>query len=265
MHRAARRRLGALVVLVATACGGSAPPAGAPAPTQLPSSPSVSPSSNTPSHLPPTRSSPSPRFTGSPRPSPTRPKSSTQPSVKPTHSVKPPSSPTATSVPTIGGADNRVYVLGDSVLLGTVQTLPAALRGWRVTMNCVGSLRLPQGIQILRAVRSRIGAVVVIQMGNNYIPGEDGTFASQIDQAMRVLAGVRRVVWVTVAEKWSSRITINRAIRAATGRWPTMRVADWAPIIATHPAYAYDMLHLSPAGRLAMARLIAGVVGSPPR
>ena len=160
--------------------------------------------------------------------------------------------------------DNRVYVLGDSVLLGTVQTLPAALRGWKVTMDCVGSRRLTQAIAELRNNRSRIGSVVVIQMGNNFIPGEDGTFASQIDRAMRVLDGVRRAVWVTVAEKWPDRVTINRAIRAAASRWPTIRVADWAPIIATHPGYAYDMLHLTGAGRLRIARLIATAVGPRP-
>jgi hypothetical protein len=167
-------------------------------------------------------------------------------------------------VTTLGGHDNRVYVLGDSVLLGTEQTLPAALVGWRVTMDCVGSRRLPQGIEELQANRSQIGSVVVIQMGNNFIPGEDGTFASQIDQAMRVLAGVRRVVWVTVPEKWPSRIMINDAIRDAAARWPAIRAADWAPIIAAHPEYAYDMLHLTPAGRLAMAQLIASVVGPAP-
>jgi hypothetical protein len=142
--------------------------------------------------------------------------------------------------------------------------MPAALRGWRVTMDTIGSRRLTQAISVLRANRARIGAVVVIQMGNNYIPGEDGSFGSQIDQAMRVLAGVGRVVWVTVAEKWPDRVTINKAIRASASRWPTIRVADWARIIAAHPGYAYDMLHLTPSGRLAMARLVAATVGSPP-
>lgn len=180
----------------------------------------------------------------------------------------PTASPTLTkpvSTPPVGGQDNRVYVLGDSVLLGTVRTLPAALTGWRVTMDCVGSRRLPQGIEDLRAKRSRIGSVVVIQMGNDYIPGEDGTFSSQIDRAMRVLVGVRRVVWVTVAEKWPSRVGINRAIRAAAARWPEIRIADWAPIVAAHPPYAYDQLHLTPTGRVAISRLIAGLVGAAPR
>jgi hypothetical protein len=164
----------------------------------------------------------------------------------------------------VPGSDNSVYVLGDSVLLGAKVTVPAALRGWRVTMDCVGSRRLPQGIDVLRAKRSQIGAVVVIQLGNNYLAGE-GSYAAQIDEAMRVLRGVKRVVWLTVAEKWPSRVTINQAIRAAPARWPIIRVADWAALIKAHPEYAGDMLHLSPSGRIAIAQLIASKVGRAPQ
>jgi hypothetical protein len=160
-------------------------------------------------------------------------------------------------------ANHFVYVLGDSVLLGAKTTLPAALPRWRVVMNCVGSRRLTQAIAILRARAWRPGDTVVIDLGNNYIPGEGGTFASQIDRAMRALHVVRRVVWVTVAEKWRSRVTINRAIRAARYRWPTIRVADWAPIVRSHPWYAYDQLHLTQSGRVAIAKLIAAKVRAP--
>ena len=164
--------------------------------------------------------------------------------------------------PLPAGSDHRVFVLGDSALLGAQYTVPAALVGWDVTYDALGSRRLPQGIEVLRARRAEIGRVVVIQQGNNYIAGE-GSFADQIDQAMTVLVGVERVVWLTVAEKWPSRVAINDAIRAAPARWPQAVVADWAPIIAAHPEYAGDMLHLSDAGRIAIARLIADHVGPP--
>jgi hypothetical protein len=183
---------------------------------------------------------------------------------RPTTTEPPPVTTTAPPPP-ISGGDRSVYVLGDSVLLGATTTVPAALAGWIVTMDTVGSRRLPQGIETLRANRSQIGAVVVIQQGNNYIEGEDGTFASQIDEAMRVLAGVKRVVWLTVAEKWPSRVTINQAIRAAPSRWPTAVVGDWAAMVKAHPEYAYDQLHLTPAGRIAIANLIASKVGPAPK
>jgi MFS family permease len=106
---------------------------------------------------------------------------------------------------------------------------------------------------------------VVIQAGNNYIEGEDGTFGHQINQAMHILKGVQRVVWVTVAKKWPSRATIDKAIHAAAHRWSRILVANWAPIAAHHPGYTYDGLHLTPDGRTAMAKLIAQTVGPAPQ
>lgn len=63
-----------------------------------------------------------------------------------------------------------------------------------------------------------------------------------------------------MAEKWPSRVELNQAIRDAAGRWPQIVVADWARVIAAHPEYADDMLHLSSSGRTAIAQLIAGAV-----
>jgi hypothetical protein len=158
---------------------------------------------------------------------------------------------------------NSLFVLGDSVLISAETAVRSALRGWVVTYDAAGSRRLPQGIQTLKARRSEIGRVVVIQQGNNYLASE-GSFGAQIDQAMQVLRGTSRVVWLTVAEKWASRVEINRQIRAAAARWPTIVVGDWARLVAAHPEYAGDQLHLSPAGRTAIARLIASCVGPAP-
>lgn len=172
------------------------------------------------------------------------------------------SAPTSTAAPVPPpprAAGRSVFVLGDSALLGARETVPAALPGWDVTFDAVGSRRLPQGIEVLRSRRSEIDAVVVIQQGNNHLASE-GSFGAQIDQAMQVLEGVDRVVWLTVAEKWPSRVEVNQHIRAAAGRWPQIVVAEWAPLIAAHPEYAEDMLHLSGTGRIAIAELIAGAV-----
>lgn len=67
--------------------------------------------------------------------------------------------------------------------------MPAALPGWQVTFDAVGSRRLPQAIGVLHSRRWGIGGVVVIQQGNNHIASE-GSFGSQIDEAMRVIDGV---------------------------------------------------------------------------
>ena len=182
----------------------------------------------------------------------------TAPTTVPPSTIPPTTAPPTTARPPSTGGGS-VFVLGDSALLGARETVPAALPGWQVVFDAVGSRRLPQAIEVLRARRSEIGAVAVIQQGNNYLESE-GSFGAQIDEAMRVLDGVDRVVWLTVAEKWPSRVEINQHIRAAAGRWPQIVVAEWAPLIAAHPEYAEDMLHLSAAGRIAIAELIAGAV-----
>lgn len=156
---------------------------------------------------------------------------------------------------------NSVFVIGDSVFLGTTSSIPQALPEWLVTYDAVGNRRLAQGIDVLALRRGEIGEAVVVHLGNNYIPGERGDYASQIDEAMTVLADVPRVVWVTVSEVSDSRREINAAIHAAAERWPNLRVADWAPIIAANPALAWDGMHLTPEGRRQIAALIAETLG----
>jgi len=208
-----------------------------------------------PSTTPPTVAT-----TPAPAPRPTAPRPTPAPTTAPTVPT------TNAPVPPLPPGANSVFVEGDSVLLGTTTTLPAALVGWNVTMDVVGSRRLTQAIPVLQARRAEIGRVLVIQMGNNYIPGEGGSFASQIDQAMAVVAGVERVVWITVAEvNGATRVAINNDIRAAATRHPNIVVAEWAPLVAAHPEYAPgDALHLTADGRIAMADLVDAAVGPAP-
>lgn len=235
------------VLALAGGCGRSTPVGQA---TLSPTTPVMT--SASPSALP-TTASPRPVVTRGSRPSPTR---------SPTKSPR----PVVTSSPSrpLPPGDNSLFVLGDSVLISAEPNVRSALNGWRVTYDAEGSRRLPQGIQVLKARRDEIGRAVVLQQGNNYIASE-GSFGDQIDQAMRVLRGTSRVVWLTVAERWPSRVEINRQIRAAANRWPTIVVADWARVIAAHPEYAGDQLHLSPEGRRAIASLIDRAVGPAPR
>lgn len=101
-----------------------------------------------------------------------------------------PAAPPPTPRPVVGGS---VFVLGDSALLGARDAVPTALPGWNVIVDAVGSRRLPQAIEVLRARRGEIGDVAVIQQGNNHIASE-GSFGAQMDEAMRVLDGVARRV-----------------------------------------------------------------------
>lgn len=156
---------------------------------------------------------------------------------------------------------NSVFVLGDSVFLGTTRTIPEALPDWLVSYDAVGSRRLSQSIEHLAEVRGHIGEAVVIHLGNNYIVGERGDFGSQMDEAMAVLADVPRVIWVTVAEVSPTRVAINESIREVATRWPNAHVLDWAPVVGADPGYTWDGIHLTNPGRRAMGEAVAAALG----
>ncbi|HSL58769.1 MAG TPA: hypothetical protein VK866_13065 [Acidimicrobiales bacterium] len=171
--------------------------------------------------------------------------------------------PPIPAAPTGPPAANSAYVIGDSVLLGTTRAIPAALADWVVTYDAEGSRRLAQAVDVLAERRSEIGGAVVVQLGNNYIEGERGDYASQLDEAMAVLADVPRVVWLTVAPVSPTREAINEVIRAAGDRWDNLVVADWGAVIADRPELSWDGLHLTPAGREELAAVVAEALGSP--
>ena len=158
-------------------------------------------------------------------------------------------------------------MLGDSVLLGAANEIPASLPGWQVIVDAKVSRFLNQGIEVLQARRAEIGnaGVVVIQQGNNYL-GNEQQFRDEIDQTMAVLAGVPKVVWLTVAEFTQSRVDVNKEILAAAQRYPNIVLADWnGTWLPNRRAFvSRDGLHLTRPGARAMAALIASVVGAPP-
>jgi hypothetical protein len=156
---------------------------------------------------------------------------------------------------------NSVFVIGDSVFLGTASTIPVRLSDWVVTYDAEPNRRLAQGIDVLATRRGEIGEAVVIGLGNNYIDGERGDYATQIDETMAVIADVPRVVWVTVAEQNPGRDAINEAIRGAGERYDNVYVADWAALHAAEPELSWDGIHLTPAGRQQRAELIARGLG----
>ena len=172
---------------------------------------------------------------------------------------------TTTTLPQV--TQNHVFVLGDSVLLGAANEIPAALPGWQVIVDAKVSRFLNQGIEVLQARWAEIGdaGVVVIQQGNNYL-GNEQQFRDEIDQTMAVLAGVPKVVWLTVAEFTQSRVDVNKEILAAAQRYPNIALVDWnGTWLPNRRAFvSRDGLHLTRPGARAMAALIASVVGAPP-
>lgn len=169
-------------------------------------------------------------------------------------------SPVIIPPPAVGPGDGTVYAVGDSVLLGTQDYLSQTVGGWDLRMDARVSRRFPEGIDLIRANRDRLGQAVVICLGHNY--GGGGYVYGYLDELMSELRNVERVVFVTVAEWSPAQPEVNRAIRALPAFYPNVVVADWSAVSAANPPFLVsDGVHLSRSGNIALANLIAVMLG----
>jgi len=163
------------------------------------------------------------------------------------------STPAPTEVPIVG-----VTAIGDSVMLSAANTLAATVGG--IEVDAAIGRQVSAAIDLLRAYRDagRLGEVVVVHMGNN------GTFTEgQFDQMMEVLAGVRRVVFVslTVPRDWEG--SNNTVLADGVARYPNAALVDWHAASVDRPDFFWDGIHLRPEGAQYYAQLIAAAVAAP--
>jgi hypothetical protein len=154
-----------------------------------------------------------------------------------------------------------IYVLGDSVTLGAMVSIPTALAAWELVFDSKESRRIDQGIDIVHAKGGLVGRVLVVHLCTNWGGGDFGAAAARL---MGSLADVDRVVWVTCVPWIPAVGAANDAILALPLLYPNVVVADWAAVAMT-PGFVYDDgLHLRTEGAEGFAALIAAVVGPPP-
>jgi hypothetical protein len=157
-----------------------------------------------------------------------------------------------------GPVDPRVFILGDSVILGAQGVLAGrlGLAGWQVTQVSAESFHTYNVAPYVDASRAGIGEVAIVALGANEGSTPD-QFAVWIDQLMEHLREVPRVYWVNLRQFRDWAPAANDVIAAATTRWPNLRVIDWGARSTADPTLVYeDGLHLNGAGQVAMAELI---------
>ena len=156
----------------------------------------------------------------------------------------------------VPGVDPRVFVIGDSVILGARDALVGRLAGWQVTFIAKESFFTWQAPAAIAAYHAGVGDISVVALGNN--DGADpGLFAHQIDQVMAALGPVRKVLWVNLRQFRPWVPAANAQLVAATARYPNLEIVDWDARATPDPAVVYaDGLHLNPAGQAAMAALV---------
>jgi hypothetical protein len=181
--------------------------------------------------------------------------------------------PAVTAAPAgaLAAGAGRVYVYGDSVLLGAQHAIEQRLgaKGWQPSVFAHVGASMPQIIDLLRSQQGSIPDVVVMGAGNNYF-GNPEVFRGQIDDTMALLSRAKRVIWLNLREFRPDRHDANAELDAAAKRWPTLEIADWNQYSLTKPDVFYaDGLHLKPGGAALMAQLVdqrldAYLAGDPP-
>jgi hypothetical protein len=97
---------------------------------------------------------------------------------------------------------------------------------------------------------------VIVEVGYNDLVE---TFPQAVEDAIDALlaAGVRRILWVTMAEGRSQYVPMNGMLGAVAGRHPEVRLVDWANTSRGHESWFLgDGVHLTHDGALGMARLL---------
>jgi lysophospholipase L1-like esterase len=127
------------------------------------------------------------------------------------------------------------------------------------TVDATVSRQMSEGPAVVRS-HAPYPATVIVHLGTN------GTVnGADVEAMMQALEGVPTVVLTTVqlngGRSWQSQA--NGEIRAAAGRWPNARLADWEVASNGHPEYfSGDGVHLSAAGAQAYADTLGSALAS---
>ncbi len=162
---------------------------------------------------------------------------------------------TTTTAPPPVAVSGGGVAIGDSVLEDVALYAPSTLNARGIAINAAVSRQWSTGEGIVASMQAsgRLPAVVVVALGSN-----GPIHPADFDNMMSRLAGVRRVVFMTVT---GPLIANNDVIRDGVSRYPQAVLADWAALSAANPTwFAKDHVHVGAAGAAALGQLFASVV-----
>ena len=170
----------------------------------------------------------------------------------------------ATAGPRGHRVGKRVFVVGDSLAVGTRPYLGRALGGWRVRTSATISKQAPQGAAELMRRRRHLPPVVVASLGTNGDPRAVAGFEGSVKRALRAVGKHGCLVWPNIvrpAVGGTSYAGYNRVLAGLAARRDNLRVVDWATIAAHNRGwFGPDGVHPTATGYMVRARAIAGQV-----
>ena len=178
-----------------------------------------------------------------------------------TTTVAVPAPTTTTTVPPVLGPIRAVAV-GESVLMGAGGQVQRALGPGTIVDADVA--RQPEHVLDALEARRKAGHlegidVLVVQLGTN-----GPLRGKHVERLAALVAGVPRVVAVTVLVPKSWQDASNAALRDAAGRFPWLRLADWHAAASQHPEWlGPDGVHVGREGARQYAAIVAATVNAP--
>ena len=165
---------------------------------------------------------------------------------------------------------NRVIVIGDSVIAATSSRYSNDMckalvpLGWQVEVDAEPGRFVEFGNKVLDARLPDGWDASVILLGNNY-RGNRNAYRDELDRMVTRLSP-NPVVLLTVTEWDPSRVIVNEVILDVAASHDNVTIVDWANTTAENEKFTgFDHLHLTMAGRRALAEDVALALGPAPK
>lgn len=164
---------------------------------------------------------------------------------------------------------NRVIVIGDSVIASTSRRYSNDMcealvpLGWQVEVDAETGRFADFGLKVLDRRLDAGWDAAVILLGNNYRENQE-QYREQMEEMIERLSPIP-IVLLTVTEFKPSRAEVNQVLRDLEATHDNVMIVDWATTTAEDPGLTgADGLHLTTAGRMALAGNVALALGDAP-
>lgn len=135
----------------------------------------------------------------------------------------------------------QVFIMGDSLTVGTESWLPDVFAGsgWKLDgVDARVGRGTREGLSLLSARANRLPSTVIVALGTNNLGATTADVESWLREARRIV-GNRRLIWVNLCldDSRSTRLTfyrrINRSLEQYAGRYD-VEIADWCGYSLAH-------------------------------
>jgi lysophospholipase L1-like esterase len=160
-----------------------------------------------------------------------------------------------------GSVGKRVFVIGDSLAVGTKPYLGRYLGGWRVRTEATISKNAVHGAEELAHRRRHLPPVVVANLGTNDDPHGVSSFEHAVGTALGAVGKHGCLVWPNIVRPAVGGATyagFNSILNRLAAKHHNLRVADWVAMVAHNRGWiGDDGVHPDATGYMARARAIA--------